>query len=436
MTAAANEPAARSPLGLDPPRPLATRADDDRCPGVLALHEAEDGLLARIRLPGGRVSADQLDAVAALACHGNGLVEITARASLQVRGLPADVGQTAGRLLRAAGLLPSASHERVRNVLASPLAGRHPRALAPTDHLVAELDRELCADAALSGLPGKFLFAVDDGSGAVADQPADVALVVEPSAGGTPDPCFRLVVAGLPTSMRATPSEAVAAALDAARAFLELRAESGSRAWRVWELPGGARSVVRRLGADVDPVAAPGERGGAVRVPGVCKQRDGRLAVTALAPLGRLERGAVSALAAAVRRPGGEARISPWRTVTVVDVAREDVGALVRDLRRLGLVVSPDSGWQGLSACAGLGACARARVDVRAAARRRALVRAAGAPEEHWSACERRCGEPRGVPVSVVAAADVLVVASAGRRVEATTAEEALAALATGVPAS
>lgn len=434
MTRPSADVAARSTRGLEQQSSQVTRSGDDRCPGVLAMHEAQDGLLARIRLPGGRISADQLGAVAALASDGNGLVELTSRANVQVRGLAAGSGPTVERSLRAAGLLPSATHERVRNVLASPLAGRHALALTATDALVDELDRGICADAVLSGLPGKFLFGVDDGSGALADQPFDVALVAEVSAVGAPDPSFRLMVGGLRTSVLATPSGAAAAALTAARAFLVLRAESGSRAWRVWELPGGAHAVMTRLGADVRP-PAPRERRGAVVVAGVCEQRDGRLAVTALVPLGQLERGALSELAAAVSSCGGDARISPWHTVTVVDVAPEDAGALMRELERLGLVVSPGSGWQGLSACAGLGACAKARVDVRAAAKRRATVRPAGSPEERWSACERRCGEPRGVRVNVVAVGAGLVVTAAGERYEAPTVDGALTFLETGVPA-
>src|ERR1700741_2968858 len=83
---------------------------EDRCPGVLRLHEAADGLLARVRLPGGRLDARGMGGAATPPRLGNGIVELTSRASLQIRGL-VDDGLVV--VLHAAGLLPSASHERV-----------------------------------------------------------------------------------------------------------------------------------------------------------------------------------------------------------------------------------------------------------------------------------------------------------------------------------
>src|SRR4051794_27954218 len=115
------------------------RASADACPGSLVLHVAEDGRLARVRVPGGRLRAEQVVALARAAELGNELVDLTSRANVQVRGLPEGAARELTALLLGAGLLPSAAHDRARNVIASPLAGRHPRALGAPDSLVAAI---------------------------------------------------------------------------------------------------------------------------------------------------------------------------------------------------------------------------------------------------------------------------------------------------------
>jgi sulfite reductase beta subunit-like hemoprotein len=384
----------------------------DRCPGILALHEAQDGALARVRVPGGRLTSAQLGALAAAAELGNELVDVTSRANLQVRGLRSEVADEVAALLAAAGLLPSPNHDRARNIVASPVAGRHPRAVAPTDAVVEALDRALCGDPALAALPGRFLFAVDDGSGLALDQVADVALVAER------DGTFTPALGGRRTALRVAASAAAPAAMAAATAFLEER----GGAWRIADLHDGAAVVAARLGTRVMGALPRGER---LR-PGRLLQRDGRIAVTALAPLGRLDVVALRGLAAL----RAEIRIATARTVTVPDVDPADADRVEAALRALGLVLTDASGWVGLTACAGLGRCPKARVDVRAAAARRAAVRDARAGAEHWAACERRCGERTGQPIAVVAGADGLTVRrGADERAVATT-DEALAVLA------
>lgn len=402
------------------------RTSEDRCPGVLALHGAEDGGLARIRLPGGRISAGQLEAVAGAAELGSGLVELTARANLQVRGLPLAASAELAALLGAAGLLPSAPHDRARNILASPLAGRHPRSLVATDEIVAELEGGICADPALAELPGRFLFSVDDGGGMALGRNADLTLAATRS-GRRAAPEFTLLIAGAPTSARVAAAEAAELALAAARAFLAIRTEDSSRAWHVRELADGRKRVARGVGARTNPPQG-AKAGGLARplLPGVQRQNDGRTAVTALPPLGRLERATLVGLTALLGSRDTDMRLSPWRTLTAVDVPTSQAQPLSRALGQLGLIVAPGSGWSGLSACAGLGYCAKARLDVRAAAERRAAERTAGAPAEHWSACERRCGEPPGVPIAIAIAKQELMVRVGEREREVADAAEAL----------
>jgi precorrin-3B synthase len=385
----------------------------DACPGVLRLHAAADGHLARVRLPGGRLDAPALDALARAAPLGSDIVELTSRAGLQLRGLPEDAAGELASILARGGLLPSAAHDRVRNILAAPLAGRAPAALARLDPLLDALDRRLCADAALAELPGRFLFALDDGTRALDPIRADVELAAERRG-------LRLCLDGLATSLVAGPADAPEAALGAARAFLALRAEDRGDAWRLRELDGGARRVAARLGLTVrarpalraraaHPAPSAGvARAGAALAPAARRlgpqlQRDGRLALAALPPLARLGHAQLERLAELSRALGAGVRVAPWRTLTFVDVPAAAAGWLAGELRDAGLIVREPSGWAGLSACAGLGACARAHVDVRAAAAARAAMRGESSPSEHWSGCERRCGEPPDVTVRFVA---------------------------------
>ena len=317
----------------------------DACPGVLRLHPAADGPLARVRLPGGRVGAQGLRGLASAAEVGNGIVELTSRAGVQLRGVRDP--EACAQLLGSAGLLPSVTHERVRNIIASPVAGRHPDSRAETDSLVAELDRQLCGDPVLEGLSGRFLFAIDDGAGLVGHA-ADVTLV---AAG--PD-WFRLGGRDL------TRADAVPAALAAARTAM------------------------------FDP-ASPGPAGPVRRVAlGPLGQNDGRAALTVMPRLARLDPPTLRTLADLAE----DVRVSTARTLTVVDLQPEVVERTQAMLVNAGLIADPASGWVGLTACAGEGACAKARYGVRAAAARRAAEPRAGARPEHFAGCNRLCGRP------------------------------------------
>lgn len=363
------------------------RTGRDRCPGVLELHEAADGWLARVRLPGGRLRADQMRALAAAAAQlGNGLIDVTTRANLQLRGLDGAAGGGLAALLSAAALLPSRTHDRVRNIVAAPLAGRAPGSLDAIDDVVALLDERLCAQPALAELPGRFCFLVDDGSAIGAALDPDVSLLAR-GAGR-----FGLALDGLALDVEDDAAAIVALALDAALAFVALRGD----AWRLSETPGGPRSIAKRLGRRLATVRPLARRPRALR-PGIVEQRDGRVALTALAPFGQLTPPALLALA----EIDADVRLAARRTLTVVDVPPAAVVATRAAMHDAGLVVDGASGWVGLTACAGSGACPRALDDVRAAAAARALVREPSAPAEHWAGCERRCGETRDTPVTV-----------------------------------
>jgi len=348
-----------------PTPPAVDRAREDACPGVLRLAEAADGSLARVRLVGGLLSAQGFSALADAAHDlGDGRVELTSRGNAQLRGLDADAGPELGSRLRGAGLWPSQTHERVRNIVASPLSGLD--RVGDVTGAVRALDEALCASARLAQLSGRFLFAFDDGRGDMAALQPDVLV-------------------------RSSTGDPVGAALAVAHAFLDERAEQGSTAWRVAELTGGATRIYARAGVrpwSPPVLAKPPAAGPFTRV-------DGRRGIVLAVPLGRLEPAQLRWLADhAVEQA---ARITPWRSI-VLPLAD---AAVVSAAAELGFGVTPDSPWSNLSACAGRPGCAKALADVQRDARS-GLGRWPGRLV-HWSGCGRRCGRPARTEVDVIA---------------------------------
>jgi precorrin-3B synthase len=401
-------------------RPASGDAAADRCPGVLRLAEAADGHLARIRLPGGLIGAGQMRVLARLAGElGDGRVELTSRSNVQLRGLAVDVVESLTEQLIRAGLLPSLSHDRVRNVLASPLAGLDGgRDLTA---IVRALDAGLCARPRLAELSGRFLFAADDGRGDVASLGADVVAQVQADG---------VVVNGLASD--GTDDEVVTVMLACAEAFLDEAAAQGGTAWRIADLTDGAErvraAVAARLGLARDAVAGDGVAEDAVAHDAVARDavahdavaRDavahdvvagtasrpvgvvgpGGTAAVLLAPLGRMTAAQLIWLAGHVT--GRPARITPWRSVVLPDLP--DAAGVLRDAARLGFGVDMTSPWLRVSACAGRPRCASALADVQADA----AAFAARWPEQivHVSGCARHCGRPRGTEIDVTATSE------------------------------
>jgi precorrin-3B synthase len=376
----------------------------DGCPGALTVHEAADGGLARIRLPAGALSAVQLATLAATALElGDGQLGLTSRGNLEIRGLADGSQFELGERLAAAGLLPSATHERVRNIVASPLSGIDGVGTDVSEHAAA-LDRELCARPWLAELPGRFFFALDDGRGDVARLGADVTMSAQGS---------RAVVGPFDIAV----GDAVATMLALAEAFLSLRTQQRSRAWRIAELAGGTAAVAaharRSLGFAVATSVSAASVSAATpaRAPdepvGVQPQPDGRHALITLAPLGRLDQRQAEALAS-LAGPRG-LRVTPWRSVVVPDLADAQIAQTAA--RQAGLGVDASSPWYRLSACTGSPGCAKSFADVRADARAEAVAVTQGAGRwpgrrVRWSGCERRCGRPKDTEVDVVAASE------------------------------
>lgn len=275
---------------------MSIRTRSDRCPGALRPWEADDGLLVRLRLIGGQVGAGSLRALVAVAeRYGDGRVHLTGRANLQLRGLPGSGGVLRPDVLAAlegTGLLPTRTHELVRNVMVSPQSGLA-GGRADLRPVATALDRMVCAEAGLATLPGRFLFVLDDGRGDLVDRSCDLGLVaVGPTAGQ-----LRIGAAYGPVVPL---GEAAASLSTLARDFVARRGSGASAAWHVAELD--------------QPLAAPADPD--PRVPQPC----GPLPFGAVpggehvaVPDGLLDGASVARLTAVAR----DLVVTPWRGVLV-----------------------------------------------------------------------------------------------------------------------
>ncbi|ASU78176.1 precorrin-3B synthase [Actinopolyspora erythraea] len=414
---AAHSAAARSIPGVSE-NFSADRDRPDACPGALRLHQAADGGLARIRVPGGRLDSRQLRALNRAAVElGNSTIELTSRANLQLRGIEAP--DELGRLLDEVGLLPSLTHERVRNIVAAPHAGLDGRGrLDSVRWLVTELDARLCADPALAELSGRFLFTVDDGSGDLSRLCADVGLL--PVSAGS----VAVLLAGSDSGLRVRPDDAPSAAVIAAREFLAVCHRHGGAAWRVAELdtqdelvealcascgrwPGAVVDVTSRERTPPARQRNPQER----PTVGELGRSEGRVGLGVGAPLGRLSPAQLRSIIRTAEAASGVVRLTPWRTVVVPGVDEGECSARLSELHSCGLIVETASPFNGATACAGKPGCAKSLADVhRDAARGLAYVEAvgdetaeAGVLPVHWAGCSRRCGRPPGPAVEVLA---------------------------------
>lgn len=374
------------------------------CPGLFRIVAAGDGGLCRLKVPLGRLSADGARAVAAAAaCYGNGIIEVTNRANLQLRGIRERAAADLAADLLAAGLGPRhPESDDVRNVLISPMAGLDPRQHLDAGPVAAVILHHLETDADCRKLSPKFSVMVDGGEDvAVVDHPHDLWLAAID--GDT----FAFGVAGCPpvTEEETEPfiaipaSDAAWAVVVALAMFIDLAA-GDPEVTRIRHLqPRTSReNFLDRLSKRLGLAENLGDKARRWRRPapvtmghvGVRDQRQTGLAsVGAVPPLGRLTPADLIRLGEVAAEQGGGLRLTPWQSVMVPDVRREKAGQVVGALEDLSFVCTPTHPLATTIACAGSAGCTKGRADTKADALLLANAHEAG--WLHLSGCERSC---------------------------------------------
>lgn len=419
------------------PRPSA-------CPGLLRIVAARDGGICRIKLPGGELSTAQARAIAeASARHAAGVIELTNRANVQVRGVKRGEEAALIAALVGAGLGPtSIAADDVRNVMISPAAGRDPSALLDTRPLCAALLAMLQSEARFAALSPKFALLLDGGERlARVDHPHDLWLAASREADGVrfvfglagcpPASASAAAFAGSPTQSECIttaeshangtgplaailPSQAPALVRALLLTFLDLAAADATRMRHLLTLHSAdtllhhaQQYVDFPLTRNVSPAnwhrSTPADAG--LRLGAHAQRQPGTWHVGGQPASGRLDADTLHALAALSQQHGdGTLRVTPWQSVLLPDIATHAVPPVLSSLNALDLACDSAQAITRLIACAGSSGCAKSLTDTKTDALRLARRLPAGV-DVHLSGCARSCAAAHCVPYTLLAAA-------------------------------
>jgi precorrin-3B synthase len=385
------------------------RLGDQFCPGVLHAIPARDGLLVRVRLPGGLLEPHQLRVLADLACAvGDGTLELTSRANIQLRAIrDRDLEHLVEKII-GAGLLPSPLHDRVRNIVTSPIAGLDVAELIDPRPLVHAFDRRLTGEPEFAGLHPKFSFGIYGGSRRFSRDTDDISIE---ATGLIPGSYFALSMGGVATGYLVSAENAVDCMLAAASMCMELAKEAGLpvRGKPVTAAPGATKRIVDALSHLLTPSPFAFAVTRVEEAPWGLHPTShaGRVSIIPSVPLGRLTTAQAHCLAAIATEFAGSLRLAGWRGVVLGVVHKAAADLIVGRLEAAGLSCDGRDGFLGLAACAGSNGCDASLADVRSDAASLAQRLRGRAAPPGWtvnlSGCEKRCGRRYGATADLIA---------------------------------
>ena len=406
-------PALDEPLTLPPELSVTTPVRPTACPGLLRIVQAMDGGICRVKLDGGVITSTQARAVADVAQrYASAVIEATNRGNLQIRGVGPNHRALIEPLL-AAGLGPAtAAGDDVRNLMLSPSAGIDPHMQIDTRDLARQILSSVQSIPRLAELSAKFAVQLDGGEAlAMLEHPHDLWLSAFDHAGQV---FLAFGLAGCPAHDPALGAVPVARGHELVMAVLTLfldlaRPEHTRMRHLLGEVPVERfiEQLAQRL--SVPLTALPHWRRNAPATAmhiGTYPQHEcGRVYIGAVPALGRLDAATLVGLAQlADTFAGGVLRFTPWQSVLMPDVRREDAPYVTQQLQALGLLCDVREPLAQLIACTGASACAKGLADTKQDARQLATL--LSQPHTiHLTGCQRSCAAAHVAPVTLLAVA-------------------------------
>ncbi len=395
------------------------------CPDIYHPAIARDGLLTRLRIPGGVLTSAQCLAIAnLLTSTGLDDLQVTNRANLQLRALGADLGPAVLTGLVKCGLVSgNTAIEGIRNIMLSPTAGIDAEELIDVRSLAHVWMDYLDRHPELGNLSTKFSVGFDGGGGVgIVDRPNDITLLA------ISDHEFELYLvlgergsAPVPVGVRLGIDECLpmlAAIAQSYRQGIELLGGDPRRKPRLrqvighWGLIGfseivqrefiGARQFVfRDLGGESWELGDGRLDRDAYDHLGVHPQRQpDRYYLGIVLPLGRWNRAQVKSLGEIANRYGsGAIRLTPWQNLILPDIQSSNLERVQGLITDLGLIHTANHPSSLLRACAGSTGCQFGATDTQQDAIELAKYLAANWQLDrplsiHFSGCDKSCAQP------------------------------------------
>ncbi len=406
------------------------------CPGLFSGSRARDGVLSRMRIPGGILNVQQCWSIANFVDrYSSGCLQVTNRANLQIRELHSQIPPSIWQDLQKLGLASRRVEvDPIRNIMASPTAGIDRQNLLDTRPLVAAWDNYLQTHPELSELSAKFSIGFDGGElVSIRNFRNDILLVAKRRQPNS-EIIFSLHFNGVDTGIIIEESQCILVLGSLTSAYLEytknqpringkkprlrhLLADWGTAKYLEKvekKLPFALRQEAIELflkdisnnscGTGILPVtSAPNGN------LGIHSQRQSGFSYIGIAlPLGKLESNQLRNLASLAQNLGGSTlRLTPWQNLLISDIPNSQVFEVKQQIADLGLHSSATHLDSCLVACAGSSGCASAATDtqshalamVRDLAQKWTIDRSINI---HFSGCEKSCAQHQPIDITLV----------------------------------
>jgi ferredoxin-nitrite reductase len=416
-------------------------SDLPTCPGLFYGSRARDGVLSRMRIPGGILNVQQCWSIANLVDrYSTGCLQVTNRANLQIRELHSEIPPEVWQDLQELGLASRRVEvDPIRNIMASPTAGIDRQQLLDTRPLVAAWDNYLQTHPELSELSAKFSIGFDGGeSVSIRNFRNDILLTAKKRSTNS-QIFFSLHLNGVETEIAISQSQCISVLATLTSAYLEYtqnqpRINGKKPRLRHLLADWGAEKYLGKVEKNL-PFALRGEAielsetnisqnscgTGILPVTeriftiapngnlGIHPQRQSDFSYIGIAlPLGKLESKQLRNLANLAQNLGGSTlRLTPWQNLLISDIPNSQVSEVNQQIADLGLHSSATHLDSCLVACAGSSGCASAATDtqshalamVRDLAQKLTIDRSINI---HFSGCEKSCAQHQPIDITLV----------------------------------